>query len=139
MVARSHHSSCAIQADDGSTQCILVLGGQTNQEQFSKSTEILNVKDQKWVQGPTLPFGVKYAACVALPPLSNFACALIGGQIKDNHPSSHSSHLLTDHTYSLCVYGLNKTLTKWLLLGKMNIGAAGKGHPIALGLSYAIP
>ena len=136
MVARSHHSSCAIQADDGSTQCILVLGGQTNQEQFSKSTEILNIKDQKWIQGPTLPFGVKYAACVALPSLSNFACALIGGEINDNHPSTLSSHLLTDNrTFSLCVHGLNKALTKWLLLGKINIGAAGIGHHIALGLS----
>ena len=136
MVARSHHSSCAIQADDGSTQCILVLGGQTNQEQFSKSTEILNIKDQKWIQGPTLPFGVKYAACVALPPSSNFACALIGGEINDNHTSRLSSQSLTSHhTYSFCVHGLNKTLTKWLLLGKIDIGAAGTGHHIALGLS----
>ena len=130
MVARSHHSSCAIQADDGSTQCILVLGGQTNQEQFSKSTEILNIKEQKWIQGPALPFGVKYAACVALPPSSNFACALIGGKINDNHDAT-----LSDHTYSLCVHGLNKTLTKWLLLGKINIGPAGIGHHIALSLS----
>ena len=136
MVARSHHSSCVIQADDGSTQCILVLGGQTNQEQFSKSTEILNIKDQNWIHGPTLPFGVKYAACVALPPSSNFACALIGGEIYDNHPSTLSYQLSRDHhTYSLCVHGLNKALTKWLLLGKINIVAAGTGHHIALGLS----
>ena len=128
MSARTHHSSCAIQADDGLTKCILILGGQTNQETFSKSTEIFNINDQKWIQGPSLPFGVKYAACVALPPTSNFACALIGGKINDKE-------LWEQKAYSLRVHGLNKALTKWSFLGKISEWPVGAGHHIALALS----
>ena len=128
MSARTHHSSCAIQADDGSTQCILILGGQTDQEEFSKSTEIFNINDQKWIQGPSLPFGVKYAACVPLPPTSNFACALIGGKINDKE-------LWEQKAYSLCAHGLNKALSKWSFLGKISNCTVGAGHHIALSLS----
>ena len=77
--ARCCHSSCTIDADDGSTQSIIVIGGETDQEQYSKTTEILDTKNLKWIQGPELPLGTVSASSVALPPTSKFFCVLIGG------------------------------------------------------------
>ena len=89
---RACHSSCAIQSDDGSTQCIIVIGGLTKKGTSSNSVEILNVKDkkshwsirtkwsisnQKWVQGPPLPCVVRNAKSVPLPATTNFACVII--------------------------------------------------------------
>ena len=102
------HSSCAIHSDDGSISCIIIIGGCTPKEGFySKSTEILNIKDNKWIQGPKLPCAIAKAACVSLPPTANFACVLLEGWTFDNHSSN--------------VYGLNKTLTEWTHLGKIRI------------------
>ena len=122
---RAGHSSCAIQSDDGSTQCIIVIGGSTKKGPSSNSVEILNVKDkkshwsigtkwsisnQKWVQGPPLPCAVKYSKCVPLLPMTNFACVIIGGwNGRDGR----------DELYSSDVYGLNKELTEWKLFGKI--------------------
>ena len=103
---RAGHSSCAIQSDDGSTQCIIVIGGSTNQGRYLKSVEILNVKNkklhwsigakcpisnQKWVQGPPLPCVVEDAKCVPLHPLTNFACVIIGGWTGRDKPTDQYS------------------------------------------------
>ena len=135
---RADHSSCAIQSDDGSTQCIIVIGGLTNQGRYLKSVEILNVKNikshwsigakwpinnQQWVKGPPLPCIVEHAKCVPLHPLTNFACNIIGGQNVENEPINR---------YSSDVYGLNKELTEWKLLGKIR---TGRNNHIALPLS----
>ena len=97
------------------------MGGDTwlGQKCHSKSTEILHLKDKKWVLGPELPLEIKYSSCVALPPTSNFACVIIGGWTKEE-------------CYSSKVYGLNESLTEWLLLG--NIRTRRRSH-IALPLS----
>ena len=119
LTPRDYHCSCAIQSDDGLTKCVIIIGGTTNKGRFSKSTEILNLKDQKWVQGPLLPVGIEDAACVALPPQSDFACIVVGGEKSDENVSPN-------------VYGLNKTLTKWSILGKIK---TGRRRHIALPLS----
>ena len=72
---------------------------------YSRSTEILNIEDQKWVKGPNLPYGNGKAACVSLPPTTNFACVIVGGE--------------TFESYSSNVYGLNKSLNEWRHLGKI--------------------
>ena len=133
---RACHSSCAIQSDNGSTQCIIVIGGLTKKGPSLNSVEILNVKhkkshwsigtkwsisNQKWVQGPPLPCVVKYAKCVPLLPMTNFACVIIGGWNG------------RDELYSSDVYGLNKELTEWKLLGKMK---TGRRNHTAIPLSY---
>ena len=103
---RLYHSSCAIYADDGSLHCVIIIGGRTPEENFySKSTEILNIKDNKWTKGPTLPCDVRNAACVSLPPIAKFACVIVGGK--------------TFLKSSANVYGLNKTLSEWTALGKI--------------------
>ena len=118
MTGRERHFACAIPSDNGKTKCIIVLGGYTNKEQYSKSTEILTIKDRKWIPGPDLPRGMRDAACVALPPTMKYALLLIGGSDQDDYRST--------------VYGLNVKLTKWTLLG--NIRKRRSGH-IALPLS----
>ena len=115
---RDYHCSCTIQSDDGSTKCVIIMGGTTNKGRFSKTTEILN-QDFRWVQGPLLPVGIEDAACVALPPKCDLACVVIGGET-------------IEESYSSNVYGLNKSLTKWYTLGKIK---TGRRRHIALPLS----
>ena len=106
---RHDHISCAITSDDGSTQSVIIIGGRTNQEHNSKTTEVLNVKTSKWVKGPDLPTGIWNASCVALPPTSNFACVVVGGSTEEK-------------LYSSDVYGLSRTSTDWTLLGTIRTG-----------------
>ena len=77
------------------------------------------MKTLKWTQGPELPLGRIMASCVALPPSSNYACVLIGGETEET-------------SYSSNVYGLNRLLNKWTLLGKIR---TGRYDHIALPLS----
>ena len=118
--ARAWHASCAIQSEDGSTQSIIIVGGWAGKP-FSKTTEILNFKDQKWTQGPELPCndGPEHASSVELPEATNIACVVIGGYFGDRYCSSN-------------VYGLNKSMTEWTLLGKIS---EGRSRHIALPFS----
>ena len=76
----------------------------------SKTTEILNLNDRKWVQGPELPVGIKAASCVALPLTSRFACVVVGGRTMK--PG-------VEEKYSSNVYGLERRLMQWKFLGKL--------------------
>ena len=111
--ARACHASCAIQSEDGSAQSIIIVGGSGGKDGNAhlKSTEILNFKDQKWIQGPELPCnnGPEKASCVELPAATNFACVVVGGDIGEEYCSSN-------------VYGLNKSTTEWTFLGKIRKG-----------------
>ena len=111
LTPRCRHSSCTVQSDDGSTKCIIIIGGLTDEEQNSKSTEILHIADQKWVQGPNLPVGIRNSACVALPPTSNFACVIVGGYTIEANQSN-------EVTYPN-VYGLEKNIIKLTFLGEI--------------------
>ena len=71
------------------------------------------------MKGPNLPCGIGKPACVSLPPITNFACVIVGGAIKGKTSSSD-------------IYGLNKTLTEWTHLGKLR---KEEYWPIALPLS----
>ena len=94
-----------------------------NEDLFSETTEILSIKNQKWIKGPNLPRGIGKPACVSLPPITNFACVIVGGAIKGKTSLGASS---SD------IYGLNKTLTEWTYLGKIR---KEEHWPIALPLS----
>ena len=117
LTARCHHSSCAIQSNDGSTKCIIIIGGmifdQSGIEAIPdrKTTEILYATEQKWVQGPRLPVEVGSTACVALPPTSNFACVIVVNS--------------TSEESFLYVFGLDKNLSEWTLLGRIEKGRLG--------------
>ena len=74
----------------------------------SKTTEILCVTEQKWVQGPRLPVDLGFATCAALPPTSNFACVIVGCSLSEMS--------------FLYVYGLDKNLSEWTLLGRIKKG-----------------
>ena len=116
--ARSGHSSCVIESDDGTTNSIIIIGGTTN-ELTTTTSEILNIKEQKWIPGPTIPYEIRKSACVSLPLVMNFTCLLIGGKIENDNDCSD-------------ILGLDKSLTKWTNLGKMS--EARSGH-LALPLS----
>ena len=79
----------------------------------------MDLKKLKWFQGPELPLGIFETSCVALPPTHNFACVLVGGKTKEEEYSSN-------------VYGLNRSLKEWTLLGKIR---TGRCNHIALPLS----
>ena len=70
------------------------------------------MKTQKWIQGPELPFGIRRASSVALPPKSYFSCVLVGGWT-------------TEERYSSKVYGLDRSLKEWTLLGNIRTGRYG--------------
>ena len=94
-------------------------GGTIRESRNLKTTEILNIKKQKWIQGPPLPCGIQQAACVSLPLSTEFACIIVGGCTDEEQASSD-------------IYGLNNALTEWKHLGK--IRKARQSH-IAVPLS----
>ena len=76
----------------------------------TNTTEIFNINKSQWTQGPPLPYGITYAACVSLPPtmksVTNISCVVVGGS--------------TDkESYSRDIYGLDRTMTTWTHLGKI--------------------
>lgn len=79
----------------------------------------MDKKGLKWIQGPELPLKMRGVASVALPPTSKYVCVLIGGSTEEKTCSSN-------------VYGLNRSLSEWTLLGKTKTGRCGH---IALPLS----
>ena len=74
------------------------------------SIEIYNIKSGVWVEGPPLPYGETYASCAPLPPTSKYACLAIGSGTKKTNYTSN-------------VYGLDRTLTEWTLLGNTKEGS----------------
>ena len=87
-----------------------MIGGKTKPEgEYAKSTEIFSFKNQKWVVGPTLPYGIKSSECIAGPQLCNFACIIVGGHTQKRN-------------YSQIVFGLNKNLSEWIFLGTIKNG-----------------
>ena len=116
-----YHCSCVIQLDDGSPESIIIIGGNTKEEDYSNTTEILDLNVQKWVQGPALPLGANYTACVTLPPTSNFSCVVFGTETSKKSSGTG-------------VYGLHKRLMEWKLLGKLNT-RSWRSVSIALPLS----
>ena len=117
---RNYHSSCAILSQDGTIQTIIAIGGDTTEEMFSTSTEIFQIRENKWIRGPDLPVGVRSAACVAvLPKINiNYSCLVIGGYSPEEMFSSN-------------IYALDNNLTEWFLIGKLK---TGRRNHIALSL-----
>jgi len=111
-LARTGHCSCIIQSDDGTQDSIIIIGGWTNQGR-TNTTEIFNINQSKWTEGPNFPCGIISAACVPLPPtmksVSNISCVVVGGSTDKG-------------LYSSEIYGLDRTMTKWTHLGKIKKG-----------------
>ena len=96
----------------------------------ASTTEILHLKDPKWIKGPELPLGILNASCVALSPTSAFACIVVGGKTyKTGMPFGRP---FAKEKLSSNVYGLNRKLTEWTLLGTMR---TGRCNHIALPIS----
>ena len=72
------------------------------------------MKSLKWIRGPELPSGVKFASSVALSPKSIFVCVVIGGTIL-------TGKNITEH-FTPNVYGLNQSSKEWALVGKISTG-----------------
>ena len=124
LTARSNHSSCAIKSEDGATQGIIVIGGKGYCKDYPLiSTEILRTTEQKWTQGPDLPMGIAEASCIELPSSMNYVCLIIGGTTT----SSISLASMTIHfnNPSSLVYGLDKSLSTWIPLGKISERSGG--------------
>ena len=68
----------------------------------------MKIKERQWVQGPSFPCHIRGAACVALPPTMKYACIVLGGCV----PEGISSN----------IYGCDRSLTTWKLLGEMKKG-----------------
>lgn len=66
------------------------------------------------------------ASCVALPPTSDIACIVVGGE------TSRIGRDLARETFSSNVYALNRKLTEWTLLGTIR---KGRSNHIALPIS----
>ena len=105
LTPRAYHCSCVIESDDGSTKSIIIIGGYANENENSNTTEILDPNVKKWVQGPALPLGARYTACVTLPPTSNFSCVVLG---------------TSQELSGTGAYGLYKRLMEWTFLGKIS-------------------
>ena len=63
-----------------------------------------------------MPLGTHNASCVALPPILDFACLLIGGLTQKDGYDFYSVDIGEN------VYGLKKSLDEWTLLGKIKTG-----------------
>ena len=87
----------------------------TDNEYWSTDTEILNLKEQRWIKGPNLPLGIHDASCVALPQILDLTCLLIGGKAE-----KYGNEYKFDIRKS--VYGLKKSLDEWILLGTIETG-----------------
>ncbi len=77
---------------------IIVVGGKNSKNDFLSSTEILNENMNGWIEGPRLPFGIKYAQIVEEPG---------GGVILVGGVSSQNDHLNTlfklSHAGNMCL------------------------------------
>ena len=64
---------------------LITIGGDTTEEMFTRSTEVLNTDENRWSKGPNLPIGIRSAACVAIPCKfrTKYCSLLIGGYTPD--------------------------------------------------------
>ena len=126
---RRNHSSCVIPSEDGTPQYVILIGGYDD-KQISKhyekyyfdtdTTDILNIKDGKWIQGPKLPYEISGAACVALPPTMKYSCVVIGGATSIPYRLRDSTGFWRQEIlHRSGVFGLNRSLTNWEFLGTM--------------------
>ena len=117
LTARYNHSSCAIKSEGGTTESIIIIGGEArDREDYLCSTEILKINEQKWVPGPDLPKGISKAVCIELPFIMQYACLIIGGK---------TFSAIDDPDWSSNVYGLNKSLLTWTFLGEIKNDVCG--------------
>ena len=127
---RRNHSSCVIPSEDGTPQYVILIGGYDDIEFehydelidgfYTDTTDILNIKDGKWILGPKLPYNIRGAECVALPPTMKYSCVVIGGSTSIPYQLPNSTgDWKQEIVYRSDVYGLNRSLTNWEFLGTM--------------------
>ena len=74
------------------------------------------IKERKWIRGPKLPNRIGRTTCVALPFSMNYHCIVIGVM---GWGGIAIDALTPGHTMYENVYGLDRSLTAWRFLGKI--------------------
>ena len=115
-----NHASCAINCKEGSIKTIIVVGGSTDFEEYSSSTELFDAKENQWSRGPDLPIKVKEAACVTTPSNMKYSCLVIGGISKEWF--GYKEYI------SRSIFGLDQELKSWTHVGFLK--RARYGHII---------
>ena len=110
MLQKRNHHSCAMINDHE----IMAVGG-WNGYNYVKSSEIFNLKQQRWRHGPDLPKGIGMAQFVKAKSETKYLGYLVGGQ-DDQHFTSSA------------IYGLDENLNKFLKIG--NLTKARKGQVV---------
>ena len=105
--ARVDSACCEIKDDAGDIVKILVAGGHCCglSEGTLKSTEIYDVAQKTWTNGPDLPTEIFWPRSVTAPPGSNYAAYTLTGV--------HGTEDQKD------IYGISKDLTEWTKLGSI--------------------
>ena len=99
---------------------IVIVGGYTESSLMTSSTELFNIKENRWSRGPDLPIVVRSASCVALPHHPIYSCLLIGGRSKESK----------EEYISDSIYALDNDLKRWTLVGHLK--EARYGHTITI-------
>ena len=84
----------------------------------SDSSEIFIIKERKWIQGPNILQKIGRPTCVPLPITMNYHCIVIGSVDWNCDNNCCGNCIRKCHRNYEHVYGLNKSLTAWLFLGK---------------------
>ena len=104
--ARIQHACCEIKDDAGNIIKILVAGGHVGTAPpFFKSTEIYDVAQKTWTNGPDLDTEINNSRLITAPLGSRYAAYILTGvHATDNQKDIH---------------GISKDLTKWTKLGSI--------------------
>ena len=88
---------------------VFVIGGEAENYEYLKSTEVYHRRNNSWTTGPILPKTLSYGQFIKASPGSKFLGYYLGGY-------GHSS----------AIYGLSKDLSNFQLLG--NLKKARSSH-----------
>ena len=95
-----------------------MINDQSKRDAESDSSEILMIKERKWIQGPNLFHKISRPTCIALPFTMKYHCIVIGSHDWKCDNNCCGNCIRQCHIHYEHVYGLNESLTAWLFLGK---------------------
>ena len=104
--ARVASACCEIKDDAGNIIKVLVAGGHVGTASpFLKSTEIYDVAQKTWTNGPDLDTEMTNSRLITAPPISSYAAYILTGV--------HGTDDQKD------IHGISKDLTEWTKLGSI--------------------
>ena len=110
-VSRAKHSCVVMRDSKDGREKLVVTGGTVSGSHGSNSTEILDVKDGVWSDGPILPMNVSLAQLI---PDGRGGCLLVGGREVVNSNTKRLTSILH----------LSSDLKEWKVLGRnLKIGS----------------